>query len=112
MAYNRGERNRRELNGKHHHNRPGRTLYEGVAAQIVDLIACGTFRVGERLPSVRRLSRQMQVSVSTAMAAYRLLEDQGRIEVRPQSGHYICAYGSALPAEPARSQPLSSPTPV
>ena len=64
----------------------------------------GTFRVGDRLPSVRGLSRQMRVSVSTVMEAYRLLEDSGRIEARPQSGHQDasasdstrCAFASAL----------------
>ena len=85
------------------------TLYEEVAAQLADMIEAGTFQVGDRLPSVRQLCRQRQVSVSTVMEAYRLLEDQGRVEVRPQSGHYVCAFSNSLPAEPTRSQPASTP---
>ena len=50
-------------------NIPGSTLYEHVAAQLVGLIDGGTFRVGDRLPSVRELCRQRQVSVSTVMEA-------------------------------------------
>ncbi len=89
------------------------TRYEAVAAQLRRLIECGTFRVGDRLPSVRQLCRQMQVSVSTVIEAYRLLEDQGRVEVRPQSGHYVCAEEKvALPEEPAQSQPAAAPTAV
>ena len=90
----------------------GATLYENVAAHLVGLIDGGTFRVGDRLPSVRQLCRQRHVSVSTAMEAYRLLEDQGRVEVRPQSGHYVCAYAPTLPGEPAPSQPASQPTSI
>ena len=44
--------------------------YEQVAAKITQLIHRGTFRPGERIPSVRRMSRQEKVSVSTALQAY------------------------------------------
>src|SRR5687767_7277949 len=49
----------------------------------------GTLRAGERVPSVRRLSRQQGVSVSTVLQAYQRLEDIGLIEARPQSGYYV-----------------------
>lgn len=87
-------------------------MYEEVAAQLTAMIEASTFQTGDRLPSVRQLCRQMQVSMSTVMEAYRLLEDQGRVEVRPQSGHYVCAYSNTLPKEPTRSQPASTPSPV
>ena len=67
------------------------TLYEQVAGRIVGLIDAGTLRVGQRIPSVRKLSGQLKVSVSTVLQAYRLLEDRGRIEARPQSGYYVKA---------------------
>ena len=62
-------------------------LYEKVAARIEALIDAGTLRPGQRIPSVRRLREQWNVSMSTVLGAYRLLEDRGRIEARPQSGH-------------------------
>ncbi len=52
-------------------------LYQQVAARMSRLISQGTFRPGERIPSVRGLSRQMGVSLSTVMAAYDLLENEG-----------------------------------
>lgn len=72
-------------------------LYEQVAEQVARLINEGTFRTGERIPSVRGLSRKMGVSLSTVMAAYGLLENRGLIEARPQSGYYVRARLSSVP---------------
>ena len=91
--------------------RPG-TLYEQVAARVTRLINEGTFQPGERISSVRNLSRQLQVSISTVMEAYRLLEDRGLIEARPQSGYYVRLARQDAPAEPAVSHPSSVPTAV
>jgi DNA-binding transcriptional MocR family regulator len=74
--------------------------YERVAARISQLIHCGTLRPGERIPSVRRISRQEGVSISTALQAYFLLEDRGLIEARPQSGFYVRLHSRKLPPEP------------
>src|SRR5688572_6913220 len=79
-------------------------LYHQLADQIHDLIRAGTLRAGDRVPSVRRLSQQQGVSVSTVLQAYQRLEDNGVIEARPQSGYYV----RRLPAtvrEPAPSRP-------
>src|SRR5687768_12006506 len=63
-------------------------LYEQVADRIGDAIATGTLRPGDRLPSVRQLSNQERVSISTVLQAYIHLESIGLVETRPQSGHY------------------------
>jgi DNA-binding transcriptional MocR family regulator len=64
-------------------------LYEKLAEEIVTQIEGGTFKPGDRLPSVREISRQKKLSVSTIMMAYQMLEDRGAIEARPQSGYYV-----------------------
>lgn len=64
-------------------------LYEQVAAHVAEMINSGTLLPGERVPSVRQLCRQLSVSVSTVMQAYRLLEDQQLIRAVPQSGYYV-----------------------
>ncbi|HWI41325.1 MAG TPA: PLP-dependent aminotransferase family protein [Verrucomicrobiae bacterium] len=64
-------------------------LYEVIAARITSLVDGGTFRPGERIPSVRSLSRQMQVSINTVLEAYAHLENLMVIEARPQSGYYV-----------------------
>jgi DNA-binding transcriptional MocR family regulator len=58
-------------------------LYEHVADTIARLINQGTFQPGDRVPSIRALSRQMHVSIATVMEAYRCLEDRELIEARP-----------------------------
>lgn len=87
---------------------PVAVLYESVANDIATMIRAGTLAAGDRVPSVRRMSRQRRVSVTTVMQAYRVLEDRGLIEARPQSGHYVRA--QSHPAEePALSRPPRSP---
>ncbi len=66
-----------------------RLLYEEVAARIGGLIEQGTYRPGDRIPSIRDLSRRLNVSVNTVMEAYANLENHGIVEARPQSGYYV-----------------------
>jgi DNA-binding transcriptional MocR family regulator len=88
------------------------SLYETVASRISELVSRGTLRPGERVPSVRRCSLQQNVSVSTVTQAYRLLEDRGVLEARPQSGYYVRPQRWVLPAEPAMSRPSLKPVRV
>jgi DNA-binding transcriptional MocR family regulator len=85
-------------------SRDGDLLYERVADHICQLIDQGTLRVGERLPSIRKLSSQMDVSISTVLQAYVTLEGKDWIEARPQSGFYVRA-AHLLPPEPKPSTP-------
>src|SRR5512143_1739649 len=85
-------------------------LYERVASELADLVRQGTFRPGERIPSVRQLSRQRKISITTVLQAYMLLEDQGLIETRPQSGYYVRARLPAQLPEPEISAPVPDPT--
>lgn len=64
-------------------------LYEQIANSITTLIQEGTYRPGERIPSVRQMSQQQACSISTVLQAYLVLENRGLIEARPQSGYYV-----------------------
>jgi DNA-binding transcriptional MocR family regulator len=89
-----------------------KTLYEEVAGRMAKMIEQGIFRAGERIPSVRALSRQFSVSVSTVLEAYNFLEDRGVIKARPQSGYYVNARVPAIPAAPDLSRESLNPTRV
>ncbi len=69
--------------------RTGDPVYQQIAEKVEGLIASGTFRAGDRLPSVRSLSRDWRVSVTTAVGAYSLLEDRGIVEPRSRSGYFV-----------------------
>ena len=87
-------------------------LYEEVAGRISYLIEQGTLRPGDRVPSIRNLSKQMQVSVNTVKEAYSQLEDRRLLEARPQSGYYVRARLPELPAEPVVDAPALNPSEV
>jgi len=87
-------------------------LYEEVAGKIDYLIEQGTLRPGDRVPSIRKLSKQLQVSINTVKEAYNLLEDRCLLEARPQSGYYVRARLPGLPAEPVVDPPAINPADV
>jgi DNA-binding transcriptional MocR family regulator len=57
------------------------------------------------VPSLREISRERGTSLATALQAYRLLEDRGVLEARPQSGFYVARSGHPGFAAPAASRP-------
>jgi len=67
----------------------GQFLYSQVIDLIKENIGSGILRPGDRLPSLRRMSRTAGVSVPTVRQAYIELERQRRVESRPQSGFYV-----------------------
>jgi len=66
-------------------------LYERLAADIDDAIQKGLFKSGEKVPSIRAASKSYNLSISTVLHAYLLLESRGVIESRPQSGYFVRA---------------------
>ena len=66
---------------------------DGAVDQILNLIAEGRLKPGDRLPSERELVRQLEVSRTSVREALRALEAKGIIEVRPGSGSFIRGSG-------------------
>ncbi len=91
------------------HVRTRQPLYEQVAGRIAALIESGTLRPGDRVPSLRRVSGQQRVSLSTTLQAFGLLESRGLIEARPQSGFYVRPRFEVLTPQPRRAS-VPSPT--
>jgi len=92
-------------------SKPQDTLYLQIAERLAQSIRAGTLSRGERIPSVRDLARQQGVSPSTAVQAYRALEDARLIEARPRSGYFVAARPARLP-EPEPSAPPAASLPV
>jgi DNA-binding transcriptional MocR family regulator len=64
-------------------------LYHQVAERLEGLITGGVLKSGERMLSVRALSEEQGISLSTAFKAYSALESKGLVEARPKSGYYV-----------------------
>ncbi|AIY42653.1 Transcriptional regulator [Collimonas arenae] len=76
-------------------------LYRQLAGHYLAAIQSNTLAPGERMPSVRDLMQQHQVSLSTALQALRYLEQDGWLEARPRSGYFVLpARRMALAEEP------------
>jgi DNA-binding transcriptional MocR family regulator len=86
--------------------------YEQLADLIVNLIDKGTLSSGTRLPSVRAMSEEHGLSISTVLQAYRWLEDRGVLVARPQSGFYVAATQGGAFALPTASRPRPNPSTV
>lgn len=71
-------------------------LYEQVAAELITRIEGGYYNIGQKLPSIRDLSKEHGVSIATVQEAYRLLEERGFTEIRPKSGHFVKARNTKL----------------
>ena len=65
-------------------------LYKKTANDIASYIQNGTWKTGDRAPSIRQACRLYKISFTTALKAYYELESQNFIEARPQSGYYVC----------------------
>ncbi len=82
-------------------------LYRRVADHMQAAIEAGTYGPGDRVPSLRALSRTFSVSLNTAREAYSLLERRGVLHARPQAGFYVLSQ-----AEPPRHPMNGRPRPV
>ena len=64
-------------------------LHVKVADQIKHLIEASILKSGDKVPSVRSMARQSEVSVSTVLQAYANLEADGIVYARAQSGYFV-----------------------
>jgi DNA-binding transcriptional MocR family regulator len=87
------------------------TRYDHLAIVLGQRIEQGLYPSGERLPSVRALSSEHGVSISTVQQAYRVLEDKQLVEARPKSGYFVSAK-KMLPALPAVCRPAQRPVEI
>jgi len=74
----------------------GLPVYQQVVDQIKRMIAAGTLRTGDRLPTVRELASQLIVNPNTIAHAYQSLERDKVIETRRGLGSFICEPDSQL----------------
>ncbi len=86
-------------------------LYVQMAVRMAGLIESGVFQPGQRLPSVRDSAAQEGVSISTAMQAFRWLEDKGLAQAKPKAGYFVSKLRQRI-ALPMVGQPPAHSVPV
>ena len=65
------------------------TLLERMRGRLIGEIHLGHLRVGDRLPSVRELARDLGADHRAVARAYHELEGEGLVEMRGRSGAYV-----------------------
>jgi DNA-binding transcriptional MocR family regulator len=65
------------------------TLYETLANEYIDSIKSQRLPLGSRMPALRVLAKQHQVSLTTATKTYDFLQQHGWIYARPQAGYFV-----------------------
>ncbi|MGL4344240.1 MAG: PLP-dependent aminotransferase family protein [Cellulosilyticaceae bacterium] len=81
-------------------------LYIQLANELADLIRCGQLPSQTKLPTIRTLSRKLQINRDTVVSAYKMLEKEGLIIAHMGSGTYVAPIIPAqIPTTP--SSPIS-----
>jgi GntR family transcriptional regulator len=81
-------------------------IYRQLAEQVREGVARGRLTAGERLPSVRELSRQLVVNPNTVARAYTELEREGVLNSRAGLGVFVAKPKGEL-TKKARKQRLN-----
>ena len=77
------------------HPSSGIPIYRQIMDQVRAMIASSRLRPGEMLPSVRQLSKELQVNMMTISKAYARLEAEGYIERVRGTGMRVLAQRKA-----------------
>lgn len=80
-------------------------LYTEIADGIADQIRNGVLKAGDKLPSVRMLCQEHQVSMNTAKRVFLELESLSLVESKPQSGYFVSQLMSVKLPLPEVSRP-------
>jgi len=80
-----------------------RSITSQIYAQLRKKILCGELKSGERLPSTRALSKDLEVSRNTVLTAFDMLVSEGYARSAPGSGIYVSRAAELPPPKPLRA---------
>jgi len=64
-------------------------MHRQLTDQVKDAIAHGTLKAGEKLPSIREMSKELKISPITIKRSYHDLEQEGYIVTRAGLGSFV-----------------------
>ena len=74
----------------------GEPIYEQIKNQIRSAVMSGELEAGEALPSLRKLAKELCVSVLTVTRAYNELADEGVVQNLQGKGTFVMDKGNEL----------------
>ncbi|MEX2171389.1 MAG: GntR family transcriptional regulator [Pirellulales bacterium] len=83
-------------------------IYRQLIEQVRAGVATGKLKPGERLPSVRLLSRELVVNPNTIARAYTELEREGVLHTRQGLGVFVAQWTSELTKQSRREKLLAA----
>lgn len=85
-------------------------LYQQLENWLSEGIKAQRWRTGDRLPSIRELCQQHDLSKATVQHALQRLEAQGLLEARPKAGYFVALRSPV--AEPISRSRIDPPRPA
>lgn len=70
----------------------GEPMVEQLHRQFRWLLASGSWKAGDRLPSIRTLARQLGINMHTIRSAYQRLENDGLVHTRQGAGTHVLEF--------------------
>ena len=74
----------------------GEPIYEQIKTQIRSAVLSGELKAGEALPSLRKLAKELRISVLTVTRAYNELADEGVVQNIQGKGTFVMDKGNEL----------------
>ncbi|WP_055427087.1 GntR family transcriptional regulator [Bifidobacterium aesculapii] len=74
----------------------GEPIYEQIKTQIRTAVLNGDLKAGEALPSLRKLAKELRISVLTVTRAYNELADEGVVQNVQGKGTFVMDKGNEL----------------
>lgn len=90
--------------------RSGQPIYTQIVEQVRQMIAGGTLKPGDQLPTVRQMAADLRVNFNTVARAYRMLDEAGLISTQHGRGTYVWEQASEDVTRRLRIQVLEDQT--
>lgn len=84
-----------------------KSIYEQVTDNLKELIVAEVLKTGDKLPSVREMSKTLTVNPNTVQKAYRELEQQGYVRTVTGVGTFVEDIGK-FPVTPALMEKITN----
>ena len=85
-------------------------IYLQIVEQIRQLVASGTLKPGDQLPTVRQLAAELRINFNTVARSYRILDESGLISTQHGRGTYIWEQPTAETSQRLRQEGLQALT--